>query len=447
MSALAKNLSSGQSAGLGGILFTDRRQFYIPAQYKELWESVTPFSTAVMTNGSSLGNLQDPMFKMFEHRNPWQKQEMTCAEAVTVPNNDVGIAMNVNIADPLPVGLPATLNNSFRGLEFEVWDETKTTKRGICFISAVTDTDTATFKLLGTTPFTTVVGDKLVLVGHVAGEGHVAPEAWADDLEIVWGSTQIFRTAVEITGTLQAASLRGYSKELERLRKQKLQQHKILVEKALLRGSSVIGLNLDGQDTFSDNHRSYADSASVVGKARTTTGLISAIEVYGRTSGDYQNIFDFTAGLLYNQWVDATEKMFQYLPTSGVKKFFCGPKAISYWSKLADGGSKLKTGFPIQMSEMKNSKPDRLGYNFKYLETPFGIAELIYTPGLRHEYANYMVGASLENLYHAVYRPTQWFTNIKTDNRYDGIKDEYFSDEGLGISLIESHHIVKTPLS
>jgi hypothetical protein len=31
--------------------------------------------------------------------------------------------------------------------------------------------------------------------------------------------------------------------------------------------------------------------------------------------------------------------------------------------------------------------------------------------------------------------------NIKTDDAYDGVKDQYFSDEGVRIGLIKTHSI------
>ena len=43
------------------------------------------------------------------------------------------------------------------------------------------------------------------------------------------------------------------------------------------------------------------------------------------------------------------------------------------------------------------------------------------------------------NLFHAQYRSPMFQANIKTENAYDGVKDQYFSDEGVGVSLIESH--------
>ena len=48
-----------------------------------------------------------------------------------------------------------------------------------------------------------------------------------------------------------------------------------------------------------------------------------------------------------------------------------------------------------------------------------------------------------DNLFHAQYRSPMYQTNIKTNNAYDGVKDQYFSDEGIGIQLIESHNLFK----
>ena len=54
-----------------------------------------------------------------------------------------------------------------------------------------------------------------------------------------------------------------------------------------------------------------------------------------------------------------------------------------------------------------------------------------------------MVVVSDENLFHAQYRPSMYQANIKQDNAFDGVKDQYMSDEGLGIQLIESHSLFK----
>jgi hypothetical protein len=54
-----------------------------------------------------------------------------------------------------------------------------------------------------------------------------------------------------------------------------------------------------------------------------------------------------------------------------------------------------------------------------------------------------MLVVSEENLFHAQYRSPMYQANIKTDNAFDGVKDQYFSDEGIGMTLMESHHLFK----
>lgn len=433
--ALIKTIYDG---GASGVLFLDRRQFYIkPEQYAELWPAVTPFTTFVMAATQSMSGLTDPIYKMFEHRNPWQKQLfVNNATTPTIGNNDTAQTVDVDGI----VGLASSVDASWIGLECEVWDAAKTTKRGVVLVVAATDSDTITVKNLTTTAFTLVDNDIFIVVGNARGEGTTAPSAWSDELKVVYGSTQIFRTPVEITGTLYQASLRGANNELARLRAQKAAEHKMQMERAFMFGSSVMGTNLDGNGTFGDNYRTDANSKAV----RTTMGIITAIESYGSstTTDESQNIFDFSAGMNWSQFVDASEKIFQYLPNSGVKTAFAGPGAMSWFSKLESSNSRLKTGFDIRLSDMRT---DRLGFNFKYLETPFGVIELVYTPSLKRERTNYLVIPSQENLFHAQYRASSYRTNIKTDDGYDGIKDEYFSDEGLGMTLIESHSLIKLP--
>ena len=135
------------------------------------------------------------------------------------------------------------------------------------------------------------------------------------------------------------------------------------------------------------------------------------------------------------------EKVFQYVPEAGVKRAFVGAGALGYWSKMA-GSSGLagNSGWTVNLGDMKR---DSLGFNYRVLETPHGMLQLIPTPALRGQYNKYMCVVSDENLFHAQYRPAQYQANIKTDNAFDGVKDQYMSDEGLGIQLIESHSLFK----
>lgn len=418
-----------------GVLYTDRRDFYIaPDVVKELWTDVAPFTT-VLSNKETR-QVKDPMFKMFEHRNPWINQRFVNNGYTTALASGDSESNAISI-DGIE-GLASSADTSYLGLECEVWNSAETTLRGVVLITSVPSTSSIKVKNLTGSSIAFADNDVFVVVGNAHGEGTEAPEAWADELSVVYNSTQIFKTPVEITGTLQAAVLRGESDELARLRLQKSQEHKMQKERAFLFGHSAVGTNLGGSDTFSDGHRTDANSK----KVRSTMGIVSAIAEYGASSGDDQANFTITeSSYTYSNFVDDMEKVFRYIPETGVKLAFCGAGAMSYWSKI-DGTNGIagKSGWSPQLSP---SDRDSLGFNYRMLETPHGMLKLIPTPVMRGPYNKHMLVVSEENLFHALYRSPMYQTNIKTDNAYDGVKDQYMSDEGVGITLVESHKLFK----
>ena len=424
-----------------GVLYTDRRNFYVDPQVtKELWTDVAPFTTLI--SNIEQRDVPDPTFKMFEHRNPWVKQEFQSATNVAERSAVNAESDNMDITGIK--GLSASADSSYVGLVCEVWDSTKSTKRGNVIISSVVDENTIKFKVMGDAAIDVALNDFFIVVGNAHGEGSSAPDAWSDELGVVWNSTQIFKTPLQVTGTLEAAVLRGESSELARLRRMKAQEHKMQKEKAFLFGKRVGGTGLDiydgsTSDSFADDGRTDADGNLI----RSTYGIISALENYGisSSSDDDQNIFTVDSSYAYGNFVDDTEKVFQYIPEVGVKRAFVGAGALGYWSKMA-GASGLagNSGWTVNLGDMKR---DALGFNYRLLETPHGMLQLIPTPALRGPYNKYMVVVSEENLFHAMYRPSMYQTNIKTDNAFDGVKDQYMSDEGVGIQLIESHHLFK----
>lgn len=444
----AKHLYKGANTN---ILWTDRRDVYIsPNVVKELWTDATPFLTMV-SNIQQKGGLKDPMFKMFEHRNPWQKQQFIIKGTTSTGSS---IADNTAASVTLPaasastiVGLPSPIDNSIIGLELSIHakggDGKPTGDRvGIALITAVSlasDPGTISLKTLGANFSLTADTEYwAIVIGNAKGEGTTAREAWSDDLTMVWNQTQIFTTPLELTNTLKQAVLRGESNELTRLRVQKAMEHKIQKEKAFLYGSSRLGTNMNGSDTFVDGLTTDKDSKNV----RTTMGMIEILFKYGQASGDDQNVFSIPeATYSYKTFVDDMEKVFQYYPEDGVKTMFCGHKMLSFWSKLgAASGIAKSSGWTVRLSDMSR---DKLGFNYRMLETPHGMLQLVPTPALSRLYNGYGVVVDKSNVFHATYRPSMYQTNIKVDDAYDGQKDQYFSDEGIGINLIESHKLFK----
>ena len=426
-----------------GVLYTDRRDFYVsPQVVKELWTDVAPFTTVISNRESR--KVPDPIFKMFEHRNPWVKQLFLCNG--DTDNLDSDNTTNTTVT--VDGASNCSIDDSLIGHICEVWTDGYGSKKGIVRVDSVTSSTVVVVNTVWTSSGSDIAladDDIFLIIGNAQGEGTSSPEAWADELEVVWNSTQIFKTPLQITGTLLAASLRGESSELARLRAQKNQEHKMQKEKAFLFGKRVGGTGLDLQDGSSSD--SFADGGvldSDGNLVRTTYGAVSAIETYGdsTSTNDYQNIFTVSeASYSYSSFVDDMEKVFQYVPEAGVKRAFVGAGALGYWSKIAGtSGMAGNSGWTVNMSDMKR---DSLGFNYKILETPHGILQLIPAPALRGPYNKYMLIISEENLFHAQYRSPMYQTNIKTDNAFDGVKDQYMSDEGVGIQLIESHHLFK----
>lgn len=420
-------------------LWLDRRKFYLqPQEYAELWPNVTPFST-LLANTNKKSGLPNPLFKLFEHENPWIKQEMTCSSAKTVPNNDTGVAANTVSAT---TGLPAasSIDDSMVGLEMECWDSTRTTKRGVAIITAVVSGTSFTVKNLTTTAFTTVSGDIWSVMGNGRGEGSTAGNAWSDELSVVYNSTQYFSKSVEITGKLYKASLRGANDELARLRKQKGEAYKMQQEHAFFKGMNVIGTGMSGTALSADSYRTDADGNPI----RTTMGIIPIIETYGSSTltDDAQNNFTIQeASYDYSQFVDDMEKVFQYESGTGQKFAFCGPGAMSYWSKLDNSQFFAgKSGWSVQLSGTSQNK---LGFNIRKLETPHGILHLVPTKALKYAYNKHMVIVDESNLFHAEFEANMFKHNIKTEDDYNGVKDVYTGDIGIGVTLQKAHQLFK----
>lgn len=448
--AVEKSLYSG---GASSVLFTDRRDFYLPNDVKELWSDVTPFLTAVANTRQF--KPKDVLFKNFEYRSSWIKQmfKLSIAGGAATINGN-GAASTLNMITPLVdestvfgLGLGG---NHLIGLICSVHAVDAVTGKpsgkrvGNVLITAYTagTPNTIGVKNLSATSFTLADNTDywFVVVGNAHGEGSESPEPWADELKVTWGSCQIFRTPLQVTKTLIEAALRGEPNELIRLRREKSKEHKMQKERTFLFGASLLKNNLVFNDSFGDTHRTDASGEPV----RTTTGIFEALLDKGvtDTNSDYQNIFEIVEDKYkYANFVDDCEKMFQYIPSSGTKDMYASAKMISYWSKMdASRGFAKNSGWAVQMSTTQN---DKMGFNFRTLETPHGLIRLIHTPILTHSaYNGWGLITDLDNLGHAVYEPEAYHQNIKTDNAPLIQKDEYYGYEGLQIRLFPTHKLI-----
>jgi hypothetical protein len=441
MAATEKYLYQGTNTG---VMYTDRRDFYIqPNVFKELWTDVAPFTTILM-NQSFVTGLKDPMYKMFQHKNPWAKQMFRIQTGATNAADDGEDAIApYAFATTTCIGFGTALPSAIVGMEFGVFADDGSTngaptgqRKGTVIVTTFTSVTNIGVKNTSGSSVTIANGDWLVYQGNAFGEGTTAATPWADELSVVWGQAQIFKTSYQVTGTLKAAALRGETKEFERLRKQKGEQHKISQEKAFLFGGAPAYYT----DSFADGALTDANGNDV----RKTMGILEALLRYGNTSGSDQNVFTIPqANYSYATFVGQMESVFQYYPEDGVKDMLCSAKMLSYWSIMEGTGVTTgiakKSGWTVNIGDVQR---DKLGFNYRMLDTPHGMLRLINCPSLtRSPYNGYGIIIDKNNLQYNQYRPDQFQQNIKTEDAFDGQKDQYFSDAGLGITLIESHKL------
>ena len=430
-----------------GILYTDRRKFYLDAvEFGTLYPNVAPF--LAWSTGAGVINPDDPDWKNFTDDDDWMNQKF----AVNGTPNDgtwaaAGDTINFNADGEVAIALGENLE----GLVVEVWAQTggsPTTLKGVGRVTSYVSgaTDEITVKRLGSIGSgAAVIDDDLVyVIGNAQAEGSGSPEAWSTQPQIVWNSAQIEKTPIEITGTLYEAALRGTKvNEFARMQASKAKEHMIQRERKLLFGVRQNGI---GAPSASAGH--HLDSA---GKPiRTTMGMIPMFDssIGGVTSGEYQNVFTVTAATYdFDNFVDDTEKIFQYIPMDGFLTAQVGSQMMSFWNKIGSGAGFVGNTMN-QIASAAGSgiavgvhATGQIGYNYKTLETPHGVIRLVWNPLLRDRYAGKMLITDDSTIKRGVYRSPKYETAIHA-NDYDGQKDQYFSDEGLVVTSIRKNFLM-----
>jgi len=418
-------MAYGQKAALNsGILYSDRRNLYLdPNVTKELYPSAAPFTTLIQN--LSMVKSPDPDFKMFEHEASWVDMRWMASAAPSTTTFEPGTESDT-------ISINTLTGTPYLGLKVDVYADNSgigTYKGQAVVTTIVTSSSLKVTPLyeLGSAAFAD--NDHFIVVGHASGEGTGAPEATSDELTVAWNSCEIMKTPVEITGTLHEMSLRGYSSELARLRDDKEKQHKVLKEKSFLLGrrksAAAAGY------TAAPAHITGADSKMV----RTTQGIIPFIYDEAPAAN---KIAVTMSGYTYDSFIDDMQALFLYGNDNAIKYAISGDTALGYWSKIESSGFLGNAGVSINMS----AEETKFGFNVRNLRTPSGLLRLTRSPlmsqGMAGIYSGYMVIVDPENVQHVTYRASKYETMIQ-DVDMDGQKDQYFSDEGVGITLPKTH--------
>jgi hypothetical protein len=452
-----------------------RRMYNFGEKVSELAPKQSPFFSYLSKVAKK--PTDDPVFKFLEQRHQWQRRNFEVKTAMTTSAHS-GSDANFNLTNLQVdclydkygrVVTTATLPNFIlegqmvvieceydaNGTDAGVGSETAA--KAYYKINATPDVSNAAYAEIDGTfikvvykPTGSVSGEiaeasasKLIfradgkgqIVGSAFAEGSTDPEGWKDEFYDREGYCQIFKTAISLfSGTSLATRYRGVSNEYKRVWQEKLMEHKMDLEHAMLFG---VG----------------SDDSTSTGPVRRSWGIVPYTEAYGK-------IKTFTyASSSYDDFIDAMEDVFSpESGNSGNKLVLASRKVLSYFNKL--GGSSFlgntmalghtattsggSNGYSVDIQNVKGS----FGHNVTRVNTLYGDLHLVEQPLFRGMWEDYAVMVDLKNV---AYRPlaangtsrdTHIITNVQNNN-VDGRKDQILTEAGLEISLPETHTLLK----
>jgi len=423
-----------------GILYTDRRDFYVsPYEIDTLFPSAAPFTAL----SSSLGIIEvpDPDFKMFEEDDTFVDQSFFINDGTPDTWSAATVGGDATI-EGLDNFKALVIGENLEGLVVEIRHATTNALQSTSLISDYTSSSSITFQHLGNAEASDngaiTITDNAVctVVGNMRAEGSRAPKGWTSQPRVVWNSAQIQKTPFKITGTLLKAGLRGYPvPELARLRANKAMEHIMQKERSYL-----LGVRADGNDAPTTLPITDSTSGEPI---RSTLGILTALQRYGVSSGTYQNVFNWTAaGYDFDNFLDDMGKMFQYFPAGNRLTLMGGLGLINFFHKLGAGEGMLGSlGSKVNITNLV--KDTSVGLVFREFWSPSGILELIYNPLFRGDtYTNYGVVLDRNSVSKVQYRSNEFQAGIQ-ENDADYVVDQYFSDDGIKITNLRKNALIK----
>lgn len=276
--------------------------------------------------------------------------------------------------------------------------------------------------------------DSAQIIGTSFEEGTASPDTFSDTLDDGFGYTQIFKTACELTNTAIATRHRGYANEFDRIWAQKLREHKIDIERAMLFGQKarvqgvqytegLVGNILKNVSPVVDDSALAYSSGKGYYRSCTTAEL-----TYDRLLSDMEVIFDPARG-------GASEKL-----------VMASLPVISFFNKMGDGAfidassGYSNAPYRVNMDNVEGS----FGHKLMEINTVHGSMFLVKQPLFRGIASGMMVMADMSQLAYrplvgnGINRDTQIMTNVQSADE-DLRKDMILTEAGLEITLPESH--------
>jgi hypothetical protein len=448
----------GPNTAQGVSIDDTRRKFNFGERVAELAPMQSPFFVYLSKVAKKATN--DPVFKFLEQRHQWQRRNFQIHTALTTSGAEVhGGAFDTGedlivtckydeygkiVAASecrfiVPGAILAVKADDGIVYRFKV-NESAQVETGTSVTddgtSLTHDTDDNKTNIAGemltavgvTIPTATVfsAGNKGQVIGSAWGEGTDSPIGWEDKIFDREGYCQIFKTGMNIfSGTSLATEYRGIANEFQRIWQDKLMEHKMDIEQAMLFGYG----------------KESAEAVSTI-PTRHSWGIVP----YTNINGKVYNMSYASSG--YDAFLDAMEDFFApESGNSGNKLVLASRKVITYLNKLGNGSFLNNSVGSSQYRLDVNTIPGAFGHTVTVVNTIFGNLHFVAEPLLRGPWEDYCVAVDLKNVAYrplvgnGVSRDTFIETNVQ-DNGVDGRQDQIITEGGLEISLPETHAIL-----
>ena len=262
---------------------------------------------------------------------------------------------------------------------------------------------------IGGTSHTIADNAVLIIAGHADQEGGTSPTAISFDPTTDFNFTQIFKTAVQVSGTLQNTYLRTGDKEQEQLTKA-LKLHMGDIERAMF---------------FGKRHEANGSTAS---PTRFTGGLLN--QITNVTDGAS---FGATANTITEKEFDRLliETIFAF--GSSEKVAFCGARVISNLMEIGKNRwqpTQIDNAYGVSLTRYTTYAGDLLVYMHPMLSQT-GMTEEMIILDMGELKFRYLQG-----------RDTQLIRDIQAPD-FDGVKHMYMTECGLEMTQAKVHHRIK----
>ena len=435
--------ASTTSAGVGQA--PDRRRLYnFGDRVADLAPEESPFF--VYLSKVAKAPTDDPVFRYLENRNKinWTDRSFLLAAAV---NSGSAVSAGTSYSFTVDTSGGASVDWLIKGMVFAVSTVDSTAGIGHTIVrieSAVSDLGSSssfTGKIIDVSNSNVSGYNQLgddspcQVIGTSFEEGSGSPDVWSSELEDNYGYTQIFKTAAEMTNTAYATRYRGYSDEWSRIWADKLREHKVDIERAMLFGQKA----RQGGIQYTEG---------LVGHILKNVNPTTDTSAFSYTSGSSYYRSSAQSEFTYDRLLSDLEVIFDPARGGSADKLvLCSLPVITFFNKLGDGAFiDTSIGSSNNMPYRMNfdSRQGAFGHSIMVIDTIHGKLNLVKEPLFRGIASGFMLMADMSQVAYrplvgnGVNRDTQVMTNVQSADE-DLRKDMILTEAGLEVTLSESH--------